>query len=110
MFVVRSSAVSIRPSTASRATLSRPAVVARSSPPGTNPQAKEGARIDAEMAQAMRDAENCQTAGECAAAWDNVEEISAHMSHQKVKQSDKDPLDVFCEGNPDADECRVYED
>ena len=48
------------------------------------------------------------SAGECAAAWDVVEEVSAAAADKKVAK--KDPLDEFCDGNPDADECRVYED
>jgi len=53
------------------------------------------------------------TAGECAAAWDNVEEISAAISHKKdaaKANNTDDPLERFCEDNPDADECRVYDD
>jgi hypothetical protein len=52
------------------------------------------------------------TSGECAAAWDNVEEISATIAHKKVADADpsNDPLEKFCDDNPDADECRVYDD
>eukprot|EP00775_Hariotina_reticulata_P005222 gene5222-5459_t len=51
------------------------------------------------------------TAGECAAAWDNVEEISAAISHKKVAEAESsDPLEKFCDDNPDADECRVYDE
>ncbi|WIA11919.1 hypothetical protein OEZ86_002904 [Tetradesmus obliquus] len=51
------------------------------------------------------------TSGECAAAWDNVEEISAAISHKKVADAaNSDPLEQFCDDNPDADECRVYDD
>ena len=40
-----------------------------------------------------------------------VEEISAAESHKKAAApAKKDPLDAFCDDNPDADECRVYED
>jgi len=49
---------------------------------------------------------------ECAVAWDEVEELAAAASHKKVQEKvdSVDPLEQFCEGNPDADECRVYED
>lgn len=51
------------------------------------------------------------TKEECAVAWDEVEEISAEISHAKVKaKSNADPLDQFCKENPETDECRVYED
>lgn len=45
-----------------------------------------------------------------ACSWDNVEELSAAAAHKKVAyQEDKvasDPLEAFCDDNPDADECR----
>uniref|UniRef100_A0A061SAD2 Cp12-domain-containing protein n=1 Tax=Tetraselmis sp. GSL018 TaxID=582737 RepID=A0A061SAD2_9CHLO len=47
--------------------------------------------------------------GECAAAWDEVEELSAEAAHKRAKGK-ADPLEEFCDDNPDADECRVYED
>ena len=46
---------------------------------------------------------------DCAVAWDNVEEISAEISHKKAAKK-TDPLEDFCDDNPEADECRVYED
>ena len=49
--------------------------------------------------------------GECAAAWDEVEEISAEAAHAKLRAKESsDPLDAFCAENPETDECRVYED
>ena len=50
------------------------------------------------------------TSGECAAAWDTVEELSAEASHQKQNKPAKSSLEVYCDENPDALECRVYED
>jgi poly(3-hydroxybutyrate) depolymerase len=48
------------------------------------------------------------TTQECAAAWDEVEELAANASHRKeAKQTD---LEEYCDDNPEADECRVYED
>lgn len=44
-----------------------------------------------------------------AAAWDTVEELSAAASHAK-DATKEDPLEKFCEEDPSADECRVYED
>ena len=58
--------------------------------------------------------EVCTTSGEgsreCAAAWDTVEELSAEASHQKQKAPQKSSLEKYCDDNPDALECRVYED
>ena len=48
--------------------------------------------------------------GECAAAWDEVEELSAAASHARDKAKDEDPLEAYCKENPETDECRTYED
>eukprot|EP00184_Porphyridium_aerugineum_P008615 CAMPEP_0184693142 /NCGR_PEP_ID=MMETSP0313-20130426/1419_1 /TAXON_ID=2792 /ORGANISM="Porphyridium aerugineum, Strain SAG 1380-2" /LENGTH=109 /DNA_ID=CAMNT_0027151121 /DNA_START=95 /DNA_END=424 /DNA_ORIENTATION=+ len=50
-----------------------------------------------------------KTSKEAAVAWDQVEELEAEASHQKQKNIKKDPLEQYCEGNEDADECRTYE-
>ncbi|KAJ8907521.1 hypothetical protein NDN08_007632 [Rhodosorus marinus] len=47
---------------------------------------------------------------EAAVAWDVVEELSAELSHEKANDPKADPLDVYCEESPEADECRTYED
>ena len=46
---------------------------------------------------------------ECAAAWDAVEELQAEASHQK-QQASKNSLEQYCDDNPEAAECRIYED
>ncbi|NEP17983.1 MAG: hypothetical protein F6J97_13935 [Leptolyngbya sp. SIO4C1] len=48
--------------------------------------------------------------GECAAAWDAVEELQAEASHQRQTKPTKSSFETYCEDNPDADECRIYED
>lgn len=50
------------------------------------------------------------SAAECAAAWDAVEELQAEAAHQREKAPEKSALERFCDENPDADECRLYED
>ncbi|PSC68898.1 Calvin cycle CP12, partial [Micractinium conductrix] len=49
--------------------------------------------------------------GECAAAWDTVEELSAAASHAKASSASKDPLEDArvkdCETDPSQPECRV---
>jgi len=64
-----------------------------------------------EELQSAREA--CEVNGanspECAVAWDTVEELQAEASHQKQQKS-KNSLEVFCDDNPDAAECRIYED
>ncbi|GBG61574.1 hypothetical protein CBR_g22371 [Chara braunii] len=58
--------------------------------------------------------ETCEsgTDGECKAAWDEVEELSAELSHKtiRVKQAKGDPLEAYCVDNPEVDECKVYDD
>ncbi len=46
---------------------------------------------------------------DCAVAWDTVEELQAEASHQKQEKG-KNSLQQFCDDNPDAAECRIYED
>ncbi len=46
---------------------------------------------------------------ECAAAWDAVEELQAEASHQREKEHQKNSLQQYCDDNPDALECRVYD-
>lgn len=48
--------------------------------------------------------------GECAAAWDEVEEVSAAASDARLKKSQEDPLEAYCKDNPETDECRTYDD
>lgn len=54
------------------------------------------------------------SAGECAAAWDEVEEISAAISHKKdAAKADpalSDPLEQYCAEDPSSPECKVFED
>jgi hypothetical protein len=68
-------------------------------------------KIADELEQA-RDACNTHgdTSKECAAAWDAVEELQAENSHQKEKKQQKTSLEKYCDDNPEADECRLYED
>jgi hypothetical protein len=67
-------------------------------------------KIQDELKQAR---ETCDTTGtdskECAAAWDAVEELQAESSHQSESKP-KNSLEVYCDDNPDAAECRLYED
>jgi len=49
------------------------------------------------------------TSGECAAAWDAVEELQSEAAHQR-QVPPKTSFDKYCDANPDAVECRVYED
>jgi CP12 domain len=71
---------------------------------------------DITLAERIEDARKevaslCETKGpdspECAVAADTLEELLAAKSHQ---QPVKNSLQQYCDENPDAAECRVYED
>ncbi|XP_027934995.1 calvin cycle protein CP12-2, chloroplastic-like [Vigna unguiculata] len=49
------------------------------------------------------------TDAECAAAWDEVEELSAEASHARQKEKESDPLENYCKENPETEECRTYD-
>ncbi|TAF33399.1 MAG: hypothetical protein EAZ69_16300 [Oscillatoriales cyanobacterium] len=53
--------------------------------------------------------EKIDTSGECAAAWDAVEELQAEASHQKQVKP-KNSFEKYCDDNPDAAECRIYDE
>jgi poly(3-hydroxybutyrate) depolymerase len=56
----------------------------------------------------------CSTDGsnsaECAAAWDAVEELQAEASHRRQSKPQKNSLEQYCDDNPEAVECRIYDD
>ena len=49
-------------------------------------------------------------AEECAAAWDAVEELQAEAAHQRQAQPVKSAFERYCDDNPDAAECRLYDE
>ena len=58
-------------------------------------------------------AEQGATSPKCAAAWDIVEELQATASRQRKQQEKstaKSAMQAYCEENPDAKECRIYDD
>jgi len=70
--------------------------------------------IDELIEKEREEARNvCDTQGgtskECAAAWDAVEELQAEAAHKKQKPA-KSSFEVYCDNNPEAAECRVYDD
>ncbi|MEL6319529.1 MAG: CP12 domain-containing protein [Cyanobacteria bacterium J06626_14] len=54
--------------------------------------------------------EKGDTSPECAAAWDALEELQMAAADQRKKKQEKPSFQQYCEDNPDADECRIYED
>ncbi|NBI05222.1 hypothetical protein D3Z37_20175 [Lachnospiraceae bacterium] len=70
-------------------------------------------KISEKVEESIKNAEEAcagdAVSGECAAAWDEVEELSAAASHARDKLKDSDPLETFCKDNPETDECRTYD-
>ncbi|MDY7004141.1 MAG: Calvin cycle protein CP12 [Cyanobacteriota bacterium] len=73
----------------------------------TNNNIEEKIEQEREEARATCDASGANSK-ECAAAWDSVEELQAEAAHQKEKKSPSS-LENYCDDNPDAVECRVYD-
>jgi glutaredoxin-related protein len=46
---------------------------------------------------------------QCAAAWDAVEELQAEAAHQKQNKP-RNSFEIYCDENPEAAECRVYDE
>jgi len=67
-------------------------------------------RIEQEIEQARAACGiNGETSPECAAGWDAVEELQAEAAHKRQTKP-KNSLEQYCDDNPDAAECRVYDD
>ncbi|MCM0591248.1 MAG: Calvin cycle protein CP12 [Gloeotrichia echinulata IR180] len=80
----------------------------------TNIQTKATDDIQEKIQEEVEQARTvCDVAGstsaECAAAWDAVEELQAEASHQRQSKP-KNSLEQYCDDNPEAVECRLYED
>lgn len=69
---------------------------------------EEKIQAEVEQARTVCDISGSNSA-ECAAAWDAVEELQAEASHQRQNKP-KTSLEKYCDANPEADECRLYED
>ncbi|MEB3220346.1 MAG: Calvin cycle protein CP12 [Nostocales cyanobacterium 94392] len=69
---------------------------------------KDKIQEELEEARAVCDTSGSNSA-ECAAAWDAVEELQAEASHQRQSKP-KNSLEKYCDENPEADECKIYDD
>lgn len=68
--------------------------------------------LQEKIEQQRQSARDCDIdGGDCATEWDALEEMQAELAHQRTKaEKNKNSLQTFCEDNPDAAECRIYED
>lgn len=46
---------------------------------------------------------------DCAVAWDIVQELQAQIANQQPSYKRKTPLEIYCEENPGAIECLIYD-
>ncbi|KAF8721529.1 hypothetical protein HU200_023036 [Digitaria exilis] len=67
-------------------------------------------KVSESIKQAQETCADDPVSGECVAAWDEVEELSAAASHARDRKKGADPLEEYCKDNPETDECRTYED
>ncbi|MGK7902314.1 MAG: Calvin cycle protein CP12 [Hormoscilla sp.] len=74
----------------------------------TTPTLEEKIEKERQEARAVCDTKGA-TSPECAAALDALEEMQAEASHQK-EVPPKSGMEIYCDENPDAVECRIYED
>ena len=61
-----------------------------------------------EQARAACEAKG-NSSSDCAVAWDIVEELQAAKSHRDAIAKPKTSLDNFCEAQPEASECLIYD-
>ncbi|XP_050377480.1 calvin cycle protein CP12-2, chloroplastic [Argentina anserina] len=70
-------------------------------------------KLSEKVQESIKEAEQAcsedPASGECVAAWDEVEELSAAASHKRDNEKNKDPLETYCADNPETDECRTYD-
>ena len=70
---------------------------------------KVSGKVEESIKKAEEACSDDPAGGECAAAWDEVEELSAAASHARDRKKESDPLEDYCKDNPESDECRTYD-
>ncbi|MEO0409261.1 MAG: Calvin cycle protein CP12 [Cyanobacteria bacterium P01_A01_bin.135] len=71
-------------------------------------QQTEQDKLHEAIAQARQACSLDDKSSDCAAAWDIVEELQASLSHRRQAKV-SNSLETYCNDNPDALECRVYD-
>ncbi|MGF1513862.1 MAG: Calvin cycle protein CP12 [Elainellaceae cyanobacterium] len=74
----------------------------------TPDQAAKRETLYAAVEEARKACETGATSSECATAWDVVEELQADRAHRQASKQ-KTSLDLYCDDNPGAGECRIYD-
>ncbi|KAL5557645.1 hypothetical protein UlMin_033856 [Ulmus minor] len=90
----------------------RGAVVVRVTPKFKGTQIREKRlteMIEKKVQEATEVCKGDERSDECKVAWDEVEEVSQAKADLRRKLENNDPLESFCQDNPETDECRIYE-
>ncbi len=66
-------------------------------------------KVEESIKNAKETCSDDPTSGECVAAWDEVEELSAAASHARDRKKESDPLEDYCKDNPETIECKTYD-
>ncbi|XAR64299.1 hypothetical protein NMG60_11024582 [Bertholletia excelsa] len=66
--------------------------------------------IEKKVMEAKEVCQGDEKSDECKVAWDEVEEVSQAKADLRMKLQEQDPLESFCQDNPETDECRIYDD
>ncbi|KAL9395279.1 hypothetical protein Peur_014564 [Populus x canadensis] len=66
--------------------------------------------IEKKVIEAKEACKGDATSVECKVAWDEVEEVSQAKADFRLRLEKQDPLEYYCQDNPETDECRIYED
>ncbi|KAF8022463.1 hypothetical protein BT93_F0085 [Corymbia citriodora subsp. variegata] len=67
--------------------------------------------IEEKVREASEVCEGDARSDECKVAWDEVEEVSQAKADLRLRlEKQQDPLESFCEQNPETDECCVHFD
>ncbi|KAH8509807.1 hypothetical protein H0E87_011528 [Populus deltoides] len=66
--------------------------------------------IEKKVIEAKEACKGDATSVACKVAWDEVEEVSQAKADFRLRLEKQDPLEYYCQDNPETDECRIYED
>lgn len=67
--------------------------------------------IESKVLDAKEACEGDRSSDGCRVAWDEVEEVSQAKADLRLKlEREEDPLESFCNQNPETDECTLYDD
>lgn len=66
--------------------------------------------IEQKVIEAREACKGDATSDKCKVAWDEVEEVSQAKADFRLRLARQDPLEYYCQDNPETDECRIYDD